>query len=174
MGINAHDESVVPKQWTNADFRNLYSDHRNEVWSVAYAQCLDRDRALACVVETFQEAAERLRAGQDIGDPLVWMVQHVRQLARQPKEQDEEEARDILPFRSQAQLRIQEVLKQCTPHVREIVTMRFSMDYKPEHIADVLGISADSVTRTLVYFRESLDDMFDDGDGRGSRELDVE
>ncbi|MCZ2343137.1 MAG: sigma-70 family RNA polymerase sigma factor [Bacteroidales bacterium] len=154
-------------------FEELYQRHSREVWATAYARCLDSELAMDIVQECFFRLWRQQEAGEEIQNIRAWLLRVARNLAEDyaksafrrngtqsgmvmnairtggigPHEKLE---RDEL-F---AQIRV--VLDELAPADRELLTLRYALDYDSPQIAEALGIQVAAVHMRLSRARQRL------------------
>lgn len=159
-----------------AEFEALYQQHSREVWALAYARWLDSDLALDITQEAFLRLWKHWEAGaEDLQNPRAWLLRVARNLAEdcaksafrrngtqppellngvrssQPLPADEMERQEQF-----AQLRA--VLDELAPADREILTLRYALDYDANTIAERLNIAVTAVHMRLSRARQRLAD----------------
>ena len=159
-----------------AEFELLYEQHSREVWALAYARWMDSDLALDITQEAFLRLWKQWEAGsEDIQNPRAWLLRVARNLAEdyaksafrrngtqppellngvrssQPQPVDELERQEQF-----AQLRA--VLEEMAPADREILTLRYALDYDANTIAERLNVAVTAVHMRLSRARQRLAD----------------
>jgi RNA polymerase sigma-70 factor (ECF subfamily) len=159
-----------------AEFESLYRQHSREVWALAYARWMDSDLALDITQEAFLRLWKQWDARddkEDIQNPRAWLLRVARNLAEdfakssfrrngtQPPEllngvrssqpQPVEELERQEQF---AQLRA--VLDELPPADREILALRYALDYDANTIAERLGVAVTAVHMRLSRARQRL------------------
>lgn len=158
-----------------AEFESLYEQHGREVWALAYARWMDSDLAMDVTQETFLRLWRQWEAhpGDDIQNPRAWLLRVARNLAEdyaksafrrngtqppellngvrssQPLPADELERQEQF-----AQLRA--VLDELGPADREILTLRYALDYDANTIAERLNVAVTAVHMRLSRARQRL------------------
>jgi RNA polymerase sigma-70 factor, ECF subfamily len=158
-----------------AEFDALYARHGREVWAVAYARRLDADLALDVAQETFLRLWKQWEAGDAIANPRAWLLRVARNLAedhaksafhrngtQEPGVLNGAPSAEPPPLerlaRAETFARIRAVLDELPPADREVLTLRYSLDYDAERIAELLGIAASAVHMRLSRARQRLAD----------------
>lgn len=155
------------------EFESLYEQHSREVWALAYARWMDSDLALDITQEAFLRLWKQWEAGEDIQNPRAWLLRVARNLAEdyaksafrrngtqppeflngvrsaQPQPSDELERQEQF-----AQLRA--VLDELAPADREILTLRYALDYDANTIAERLNVAVTAVHMRLSRARQRL------------------
>ena len=157
-----------------AEFELLYDQHSREVWALAYARWMDSDLAMDVTQEVFLRLWKQWEAGgEDIQNPRAWLLRVARNLAEdyaksafrrngtqppellngvrssQPPPADELERQEQF-----AQLRA--VLEELAPADREILTLRYALDYDANMIAERLNVAVTAVHMRLSRARQRL------------------
>jgi RNA polymerase sigma-70 factor (ECF subfamily) len=156
-----------------AEFEALYDSHSREVWALAYARWMDADQAMDVTQEAFLRLWRQWEAGEEIQNPRAWLMRVARNLAEdyaksafrrngtqspellngihssQPMPADELERDELF-----AQLRV--VLEELAPADREILTLRYALDYEATTIAERLEIAVTAVHMRLSRARQRL------------------
>lgn len=157
------------------DFQELYDRHAREVWASAYARWLDAETALDIVQEAFLRLWKQLEAGEDIQNPRAWLLRVARNLAEdfaksafrrygtQPPDvmngvrSGESDPLDKLE-RDESFAQVRAVLDELAPADRDILTLRYGLDYEAADIAQSLGIAVTAVHMRLSRARQRLAD----------------
>lgn len=156
-------------------FDAWYAQHSREVWALAYARWMDADSALDVMQETFLRLWRLMESGQELQNPRAWLLRVARNLAEdqaksafrrhgtQPPEllhavrtsapTAEEQLERAETFR-----RIRQVLDEMPTGDREILTLRYALDYDATSIAELLGIAVTAVHMRLSRARLRLAD----------------
>jgi RNA polymerase sigma-70 factor (ECF subfamily) len=156
-----------------AEFEALYEHHSREVWALAYARWMDSDLALDITQEAFLRLWKQWESDEDIQNPRAWLLRVARNLAEdyaksafrrngtQPPEllngvrSSQPSPIESLERQEQfAQLR--SVLDELAPADREILTLRYALDYDANTIADRLGVAVTAVHMRLSRARQRL------------------
>jgi len=156
-----------------AEFESLYEHHGREVWALAYARWMDADLGMDVTQEVFLRLWKQLEAGEEIQNPRAWVLRVARNLAEdyaksafrrngtqppelmngvrsaQPAPAEALEQQELF-----AQLRL--VLDELAPADREILTLRYALDYDANAIADRLDIAVTAVHMRLSRARQRL------------------
>jgi RNA polymerase sigma-70 factor (ECF subfamily) len=159
----------------HADFEVLYERHSREVWAVAYARWMDADTALDITQEAFLRLWKQWQNGEAILNPRAWLLRVARNLAEDyskssfrrngtqpPQLMNGVRAREPLPLecmeRAEAFGQLRQVLQQMPDADREILTLRYALDYNATDIADLLAINTTAVHMRLSRARQRLAD----------------
>jgi RNA polymerase sigma-70 factor (ECF subfamily) len=168
MKSNPHKAST-----RHADFETLYQRHSREVWAVAYARWMDADTALDITQEAFLRLWKQWEGGEEILNPRAWLLRVARNLAEDfskssfrrngtqaPQVMNGVRSHDPLPLemmeREEAFGQLRQVLEQMPDADREILTLRYALDYNANEIADLLAINATAVHMRLSRARQRL------------------
>jgi RNA polymerase sigma-70 factor (ECF subfamily) len=168
--MESRPKSPAPR---HADFEALYQRHSREVWALAYARWMNADTALDITQEAFLRLWKQWDEGEEILNPRAWLLRVARNLAEDyaksafrrngthpPQTMNGVRSHDPLP---QEQLEREETftqlrgeLEQLSPADREILTLRYALDYNANEIADMLGVNATAVHMRLSRARQRL------------------
>ncbi|MBP3954502.1 sigma-70 family RNA polymerase sigma factor [Gemmata sp. G18] len=157
-----------------AEFEALHQQYSREVWALAYARWMDSDLAMDITQEAFLRLWKQWEAGgEDIQNPRAWLLRVARNLAEdyaksafrrngtqppellngvrssQPLPVDELERQEQF-----AQLRA--VLDELAPADREILTLRYALDFDANTIAEQLNVAVTAVHMRLSRARQRL------------------
>ena len=155
------------------DFEALYERHSREVWALAYARWLNADLALDIMQEAFMRLWKQWQDGEDILNPRAWLLRVARNLAEDhaksafrrngthpPQTMNGVRSHDPLPLesleREETFAQLRGVLEQLAQPDREILTLRYALDYNASEIADMLDINATAVHMRLSRARQRL------------------
>ena len=157
-----------------AEFEALYAQHSREVWAVAYARWMDADLALDIAQEAFLRLWKHWEAGEeDIQNLRAWLLRVGRNLAEDfakssfrrngttpPQMMNGVSSREPMPLESMEKAetfsQIRATLEELPPGDRDILTMRYALEYDATQIADLLGINATAVHMRLTRARQRL------------------
>ncbi len=157
----------------HAEFDALYQKHSREVWALVYARCLNADTAMDIVQEAFLRLWKQGEQGETILNPRAWLLRVARNLAEDhakssfrrngthpPQIMNGIHARGPLPLerleREETFAQLRNVLTQLSGPDREILTLRYALDYNANEIADVLAITITAVHMRLSRARQRL------------------
>jgi RNA polymerase sigma-70 factor (ECF subfamily) len=163
------------KAGRRAEFEELYERHGREVWALAYARWMNSDTAMDVAQEAFLRLWKQWEAGEDIVNPRAWLLRVARNLAEDyaksafrrngtssPQIMNGVLASGPLPEevleREEMFARLRGELDQLPPGDREILTLRYALDYNTGEIAEVLGVNATAVHMRLSRARQRLAD----------------
>jgi RNA polymerase sigma-70 factor, ECF subfamily len=157
-----------------AEFEALYQRHSREVWALAYARWMDADLALDIAQEAFMRLWKHWEAGaEDIQNPRAWLLRVARNLAEDyaksafrrngthpPQTMNGVRSSELMPLesleREETFGQLREVLEQLAKPDREILTLRYALDYDTNQIAEVLAIHSTAVHMRLSRARQRL------------------
>ena len=156
-----------PADAKRTDFEILYERHSREVWALAYARWMNADTALDIMQEAFLRLWKQLESAETILNPRAWLLRVVRNLAEDhaksafrrngthpPQTMNGVQAQEPMPLetleREETFAQLREVMDQLPKADREILTLRYALDYETGEIAELLSINA-----TAVHMRSS-------------------
>src|SRR6516165_1927560 len=162
-----------PRQPLIAEFEGLYQHHSKEVWALVYARWLNADVAQDIMQETFLRLWKQRLGGGDILNPRAWLLRVARNLAEDyaksafrrngtqpPQTMNGVQGKESLPLdrmtRDETFGQLREELEFLAPADREILTLRYALDYNAAQIADVLDINPTAVHMRLSLARQRL------------------
>ncbi|MFO0926498.1 MAG: sigma-70 family RNA polymerase sigma factor [Gemmataceae bacterium] len=158
------------------DFATLYDRHSREVWAVVYARWMNADLALDITQETFLRLWKKVHEeGETINNPRAWLLRVARNLTEDhaksafrrngtqpPQTMNGVRSRDLAPLeqleREETFAQLRDLLQELSRADREILTLRYALDYDTGEIADLLGINATAVHMRLSRARQRLAD----------------
>jgi RNA polymerase sigma-70 factor, ECF subfamily len=157
----------------HADFEALYQRHSREVWALAYARWMNADTAMDITQEAFLRLWKQWEGGEEILNPRAWLLRVARNLAEDhaksafrrngthpPQTMNGVRGHDPLPLdrleREETFTQLRGELEQLSRADREILTLRYALDYNANDIADMLGINATAVHMRLSRARQRL------------------
>jgi RNA polymerase sigma-70 factor, ECF subfamily len=163
----------------SAAFEGLYERHGREVWALVYARWLNADLAQDIMQEAFLRLWKQGAASGAIQNPRAWLLRVARNLAEDhaksafrrngtqaPQTMNGVRSRDLLPIermeQEETRRQIRAELEQLAPSDREILTLRYALDYSAGEIADMLDINATAVHMRLSRARQRLADRLTD------------
>jgi RNA polymerase sigma-70 factor (ECF subfamily) len=162
-----------------AEFDDIYQRHTREVWALAYARWLNAEVALDIMQEAFLRLWKQWQEGGEILNPRAWLLRVARNLAEDyaksafrrngtqpPQTMNGVKGRDILPLdkmeREETFGELRNQLNQLAPADREILTLRYGLDYNANQIAEILDINSTAVHMRLSRARQRLADRLTD------------
>lgn len=160
------------------DFVTLYERHSREVWAVVYARWMNADLALDITQETFLRLWKKLEEGETINNPRAWLLRVARNLTEDhaksafrrngtqpPHTMNGVRSRDPAPLehleREETFAQLRTLLQELSRADREILTLRYALDYDTAEIAELLGINATAVHMRLSRARQRLADRLE-------------
>ena len=162
-----------PPSPQHADFEALYERHSREVWALVYARWMNADVALDIMQEAFLRLWKQWQEGGEILNPRAWLLCVARNLAEDfaksafrrngtqpPQSMNGVRGHDPLPLEQLEQQetfgRLRAELEKLAPPDREILTLRYGLDYNASEIADILEINPTAVHMRLSRARQRL------------------
>jgi RNA polymerase sigma-70 factor (ECF subfamily) len=162
-----------PSATRPADFEALYQRHSREVWALAYARWLNADAALDIMQEAFLRLWKQWQGGEAILNPRAWLLRVARNLAEDhaksafhrngtcpPQTMNGVPANGMPPLerleREETFARLRTLLRELPEADREILTLRYALDYDTDEIAGVLAIQTTAVHMRLSRARQRL------------------
>jgi RNA polymerase sigma-70 factor (ECF subfamily) len=162
-----------PADAKRADFELLYERHSREVWALVYARWMNADTALDIMQETFLRLWKQWESGETILNPRAWLLRVARNLAEDhaksafrrngthpPQTMNGVQAQQPLPLesleREETFAQLRGVLEQMPKADREILTLRYALDYETVEISELLSINATAVHMRLSRARQRL------------------
>ena len=157
------------------DFDTLYQRHSREVWALAYARWMNADTALDITQEAFLRLWKKLEEGENIVNPRAWLLRVARNLAEDhaksafrrngthpPQTMNGVQSRHQSPLElleiDETRDQVRHLLAELSKPDREILTLRYALEYNTEQIADLLGINATAVHMRLSRARHRLEE----------------
>lgn len=140
---------------------------------MAYARWLDADTALDITQEAFLRLWKQWEVGEEILNPRAWLLRVARNLAEDlakssfrrngthpPQLMNGVRSHEPLPLesleREETFAQLRGVLEHLPEADREILTLRYALDYNAGQIADMLAINATAVHMRLSRARQRL------------------
>ncbi len=166
-------DKALALEAARAEFEALYERHSREVWALAYARWMNADTAMDITQETFLRLWKQWETGEQILNPRAWLLRVARNLAEDfaksafrrngthpPQTMNGVRSQDPMPLetleREETFGRLRDVLEELSKGDREILTLRYALDYDTNQIADVLAINATAVHMRLSRARQRL------------------
>jgi RNA polymerase sigma-70 factor (ECF subfamily) len=157
----------------HADFEALYGRHAQEVWALVYARWLNADTALDIMQEAFLRLWKQWEQGEVIVNPRAWLLRVARNLAEDhaksafrrngthpPQTMNGVRSADPPPIERLVQEetfgQLRAVLEQLSEADRQILTLRYGLDYDTDEIAEVLAINPTAVHMRLSRARQRV------------------
>jgi len=142
---------------------------------MAYARWMDADTALDITQEAFLRLWKQWEIGEEILNIRAWLLRVARNLAEDlakssfrrngthpPQMMNGVRSGAPMPLesleREETFAQLREELEQLAPPDREILTLRYALDYNANEIADLLGVNATAVHMRLSRARQRLAD----------------
>jgi RNA polymerase sigma-70 factor (ECF subfamily) len=158
------------KSARRADFEALYERHGREVWALVYARWFNPDLALDITQETFLRYWKQCERGESIENPRAWLMRVARNLAEDqgrsafhrngthpPQALNGVPSREPMPLerleKEELLVHLRQVLAELPAADREILTLRYALDYDTARIAGVLGVNPSAVHMRLSRAR---------------------
>ena len=140
---------------------------------MAYARWLDADTALDITQEAFLRLWKQWENDEEILNPRAWLLRVARNLAEDlakssfrrngthpPQLMNGVRSHEPLPLesleREETFAQLRGVLEHLPDADREILTLRYALDYNAGEIADMLAINATAVHMRLSRARQRL------------------
>jgi RNA polymerase sigma-70 factor (ECF subfamily) len=169
----SRERAVARSAARSAEFEELYQRHSREVWALAYARWMNADTAMDITQEAFLRLWKQIEAGESILNPRAWLLRVARNLAEDyaksafrrngthpPQTMNGVQAHDPLPQesleRQETFEQLRGILEEMPQADREILTLRYALDYETGDIADLLKINATAVHMRLSRARQRL------------------
>jgi RNA polymerase sigma-70 factor (ECF subfamily) len=157
------------------DFDSLYQRHSREVWALVYARCVNSHTAMDITQEAFLRLWRELEAGEPILNHRAWLLRVARNLAEDhaksafrrngthpPTTMNGVASRNDDPLdrmeREETFARMRDVLQKMAEPDREVLTLKYALEYDTEQIAEILGINSTAVHMRLSRARTRLAD----------------
>src|SRR6516162_7353676 len=167
--------SPLPAGSLHADFKALYQRHGREVWALVYARWMNAETAMDICQEAFLRLWKQWQEGEEILNPRAWLLRVARNLAEDhaksafrrngthpPQTMNGVQARDAAPLesleREETFAQLRGILQEMPRADREILTLRYALEYNTGDIAELLGINATAVHMRLSRARQRLAD----------------
>jgi RNA polymerase sigma-70 factor (ECF subfamily) len=155
------------------DFEALYERHSREVWALAYARWMNAETAQDIMQEAFLRLWKQWGDGTPILNPRAWLLRVARNLAEdhaksafsrngtQPPQTMNgvySKGRPPLERLEQQEIfaQVRTVLREMPEADREILTLRYALDYDAQKIAEALAIQITAVHMRLSRARQRL------------------
>jgi len=161
------------KDARRVDFESMYDRHNREVWALAYARWLNADLAQDIMQETFLRLWRQIQDGATIDNPRAWLLRVARNLAedhakssfrrngtQNPQTMNAVRGKGHQPLEGMEHAetveQIRGELNSLSTSDREILTLRYALDYDATEIADLLEINPTAVHMRLSRARQRL------------------
>jgi RNA polymerase sigma-70 factor (ECF subfamily) len=157
----------------HADFEALYQRHSREVWALVYARWLNADTAMDITQEAFLRLWKQWEQGETILNARAWLLRVARNLAEDhcksafhrngthpPQTMNGVRSDGPPPLerleQAETAAQLRAALEQVSEPDREILTLRYALDYSTAEIADVLAINTTAVHMRLSRARQRV------------------
>jgi RNA polymerase sigma-70 factor (ECF subfamily) len=171
-----------------AEFEALYEHHSREIWALAYARWMDPDLAMDVTQEAFLRLWkhwEGVKPGaepsEEIQNPRAWLIRVARNLAEdyaksafrrngtQPPELlNGVRSSQPMPIemleREELFGQLRAILDELSPADRDVLTLRYALDYDANSIAETLGVAVTAVHMRLSRARQRVADRLTEHD----------
>ncbi len=152
----------------------IYREQGRELWALFYAQCSDAERASDALQESFRRLYEQ--NGTVIRDLRAWLLQVGRnwlrdvarrhRIAAKPTEYlghipEESGDAESTALESETQQTVRDALSQMKDGDREVLVLRYSMNWSSIRIAEVLETTASAVDMRLSRARKRLAEILE-------------
>lgn len=154
------------REWPE-EIEQTYREQGRELWALFYAQCSDPDRAYDALQESFARLLEQ--NGEPIRDMRAWLLQVGRnwlrdvarraKVAAKPSENlDYQESGDDEAFTTltgdERRDSVRRALDQLKTPDREVLVLRYSLNWSSIRIAETLNTTASAVDMRLSRARK--------------------
>jgi RNA polymerase sigma-70 factor, ECF subfamily len=156
-----------------SEFEALYERHGRAVWAVAFARWLDAESARDVMQESFLRLWREWEAGQEIQNPRAWLLRVARNLAEDTAKSSFRRngtappeqligVRSLAPSPSEQMelaernARVRAVLEELPVGDRDILTLKYALEYDTDTIAEMLGIQSTAVHMRLSRARQRM------------------
>ncbi len=156
-----------------AAFDALYQRHSREVWAAAYVRRMDSDLALDIAQEAFMRLWKEWEKGEEIDNPRAWLMRVARNLAEDyaksafhrngthpPQLMNGVRAPEWSPLdkleREELFAQLRTILWELSEADRQLLTLRYALDYDAGQIAELLEINTTAVHMRLSRARQRL------------------
>lgn len=156
-----------------SDFNALYQQYGREVWSIVFARWLNAEIANDICQETFLRLWQQWQRGEQIRNPRAWLLRVARNLAedygksafqrngtQEPEYLATVSSSQPTPAehlqKLEAMQLVRRFLQELAPADREILTLRYGLEYPIERIAQTLGVNISAVHMRLTRARQRL------------------
>lgn len=152
----------------------LYREQGRELWALFYAQCSDPERAYDALQESFTRLQEQ--NGKTIRDMRAWLLQvgrnWLRDVARRQKVAAKptehldhlgNEQGDAYETLAREELRdeVRKAMSQLKSADREVLVLRYSLNWSSNRIAEVLETTSSAVDMRLSRARKRLAEILE-------------
>ncbi len=162
-------------KYTSQEFANAYDEFADAIFRHCYFRVFNRDKAKDLMQETFVKVWRYVAMGNDIDNLRAFLYKTATNLIIDDSRKKREASLDQLQeeglepqFDHQTRIenkieveRLLKILNQVDEKYREVITMRYVDDLKPEEIAKIIGETANNVSvrlnRGIQKVREILE-----------------
>jgi RNA polymerase sigma factor CnrH len=153
----------------SAEVESLYRSQARELWALFYVQCCDRERALDAVQEAFTRLQQQ--NGEPIRDKRAWLLKVGRNWLRDVARREKVAARSVETLdyiaasaadpsfvleQAELQSLVRDGLTQLRSEDREVLVLRYALDWPSNRIGTALNISPAAVDMRLSRARKRL------------------
>jgi RNA polymerase sigma-70 factor (ECF subfamily) len=159
----------------NDAFEALYERHHREVWALAYARLLNAEAAMDVMQEAFMRLWREWDRGTAIANARAWLMRVARNLAedhdksafqrngtQSPQIMTALRSRELSPSKrlenDELFGQVRAALNELPAADREILSLRYALDYDAKRIAQVVGAPVTAVHMRLSRARQRLAD----------------
>ena len=164
---------MAPSPTGRAAFDALYQRHSREVWAIAYARTLDADAAMDMAQESFLRLWREWEQGTTIENPRAWLLRVARNLAedyaKSSFRRNGTQAPEVLDGVRSSQPtpiemlekeerfgQLRAILEELSPGDRDILTLRYALDYDANAIAEIMGVNVTAIHMRLSRARQRV------------------
>jgi RNA polymerase sigma-70 factor (ECF subfamily) len=155
---------------------------------LAYARWINADTALDITQEAFLRLWKQWEQGEKILNPRAWLLKVARNLAEDygksafrrngthpPQLMNGVSSKEPFPLerleREETYSQLRSVLEELSDADREILTLRYALDYDTNQIAEVLAINVSAVHMRLSRARQRVAERFANPGGRQKEKI---
>ena len=162
-----------PPEWPQ-EIELLYRNQGRELWALFYAQCSDAESAYDALQESFTRLHEH--NGESIQNHRAWLlrvgrnwlrdVARRKRVAAKPTEHlehivGEEQGPENNLVLQELNDQVREMVSQLKEGDREVLVLRYSMNWSSHRIAEVLETTASAVDMRLSRARKRLGELLE-------------
>lgn len=160
----------------------VYNELSRELWALFYAQCSDADRAYDALQESFTRFQEQ--NGEPIRNPRAWLLRvgrnWLRDVARRQRVAakfvdhletlpGKDEAAEDSFVREELHSQVRSGLSQLKQSDREVLVLRYSLNWSSQRIAEVLETTHSAIDMRLTRARKRMRDILERAGIRNER-----
>ena len=152
----------------------LYEHHSREIWALAYARWMDPDLAMDVTQEAFLRLWKQWEdAKEEIQNPRAWLLRVARNLAEdyaksafrrngtQPPELlNGVRSSQPMPIemleKEELFGQLRAILDELSLGDRDILTLRYALDYDANAIAEIMGVNVTAIHMRLSRARQRV------------------